>query len=224
METMLRQHLLRARQHMKESADKRRSDRVFQVDDRVFLKLQPYLQRSVATRANTKLSFKYFGPFQVIQKVGNVAYKLKLPETSTVHPVFHVSQLRSALPPSENALEELPHEAAPQPEPVEVLDSRIHHRAGVDVPQVLVRWTDQPAALATWEDREELRLYFPAATAWGQAASQGRGNVMAPPTSSATPGAATSTTKAQTEIEAHGRPTRARKGSERYPAHSWVTG
>ena len=44
MEALLRQHLLRARQQMKDSADKKRSVRIFAVDDRVFLKIQPYIQ------------------------------------------------------------------------------------------------------------------------------------------------------------------------------------
>lgn len=50
---------------MKKQADKRRSERVFQIGDQVFLKLQPYIQSSVAHRANHKLAFKFFGPFTV---------------------------------------------------------------------------------------------------------------------------------------------------------------
>ena len=60
----------------------------------VYLKLQLYIQSSVAVRANHKLSYKYFGPYEVLQRVGAVAYKLKLPDSSHVHPVFHVSQLK----------------------------------------------------------------------------------------------------------------------------------
>jgi hypothetical protein len=63
---LLQQHLLRAQQHMKVTADKTRSDREFSVDDWVYLKLQPYIQRSLATRANPKVAFQYFGPFHVL--------------------------------------------------------------------------------------------------------------------------------------------------------------
>jgi hypothetical protein len=62
--------------------------------DMVYLKLQPYVQTSVAARASHKLSYKYFGPFEILQKIGQVAYKLKLLESATVHHVFHVLQLR----------------------------------------------------------------------------------------------------------------------------------
>jgi hypothetical protein len=61
---------------MKSQADKCSSEREFQVGDKVYLKLQTYVQSSIATRANRKVSFKYFGPYTILQKVGKVAYKL----------------------------------------------------------------------------------------------------------------------------------------------------
>lgn len=147
----------------------------------MFLKIQPYIQLSLATRANQKLSFRYFGPFQVVQRVGQVAYKLRLPTACSIHPVFHVSQLRRALPPTEQALQELPSEAANSPETVEIIDTRLHRRGTRQVPQVLIRWTDQPASVATWEDRDELQHHYPTAPAWGQVVSQDGGGGMLRP-------------------------------------------
>lgn len=60
----------------------------------VFLKLQPYVQSSLACHSCNKLSFKFFGPFKIIQHVGTVAYKLELPSSASIHNVFHVSQLK----------------------------------------------------------------------------------------------------------------------------------
>jgi hypothetical protein len=67
---------------MKSQADKHRRERVFAVGDRVFLRLQPYIQSSVARRSNRKLAFKFFGPFSVLARVGEVAYRLDLPPSS----------------------------------------------------------------------------------------------------------------------------------------------
>ena len=91
MNTLIQQHLARAQKRMKTQADKSRSEHQFAVGDWVYLRLQPYVQTSLAPCANQKLAFKFFGPFQVIARVGDVAYKLKLSEDLAIHPVFHVS-------------------------------------------------------------------------------------------------------------------------------------
>lgn len=82
MQQLLQDNLSKAQERMKLYADKRRSEREFQVGDIVFLKLQPYKQSSIYIRRNLKLSSKYYGPYKILEKVGSVAYKLELPATS----------------------------------------------------------------------------------------------------------------------------------------------
>jgi hypothetical protein len=127
---LLQQHLQHARQHMKLVADKKRIERVFAVGDWVFLKMQPYVQKSLATRANPKLAFRYFGPFQVLQRVGGTSYKLQLPDGCLIHSVIHVSQLRHGVPPSTPVITDLPAPSASPPEPVKVLEMRLYKHGG----------------------------------------------------------------------------------------------
>lgn len=79
---------------MKQQADKRRSERAFEVGDWVLLKLQAYRQQSVERRRSEKLSPRFFGPYEILEKVGPVAYKLKLPEHAKMHSTLHVSLLK----------------------------------------------------------------------------------------------------------------------------------
>jgi hypothetical protein len=85
---------------MKHQADKGCTERTFAVGDSVFWKLLPYIQSSVAPRAHHKLLFKYYGPYTVLERVGEVAYRLALPEGNRIHPVIHVSQLKKAVGPN----------------------------------------------------------------------------------------------------------------------------
>jgi hypothetical protein len=146
---------------MKKAADKNRSERNFEVGDHVFVKLQPYVQSSLAPRANQKLAFRFFGPFPIVSKIGTVAYKLPLPPSSAVHPVFHVSQLKRAVG-SSVAVAQLPDQLDGLQIPEKVLQRRLGP-AGVS--QALIQWSGFPSSLATWEDVIPLRQRFPNAPA-----------------------------------------------------------
>lgn len=89
---LLQFHLLRAQHRMRQNADLHRIERSFEIGDYVYVKLQPYRQQSAVIRSNNKLSLKFFGPYMIIDRCGAVAYKLELPPSSLIHPVFHVFQ------------------------------------------------------------------------------------------------------------------------------------
>lgn len=181
---LLQQQLLRAQARMCKQADKHRVERVFQVGDSVYLKLQPYVQTSIARRSTQKLAFKFFGPYTILKRVGAVAYKLDLPAGSQIHDVVHVSQLKRHLPPQTEVSDAnliLQGDENQVVQPLQILASRSIQRGGVTIPQVHVAWDADTPPSATWEDAFALQQRFPDALAWGQASSQGVGHVTAQP-------------------------------------------
>ncbi|WVZ69494.1 hypothetical protein U9M48_018269 [Paspalum notatum var. saurae] len=88
MIAVVKQHLHRAKHRMKKQVDKGRTERMFAVGESVFLKLQPYVQSSLAPRSNQKLAFKFFGPFQIVAKCGSVAYTRSFPSIVVFIPPF----------------------------------------------------------------------------------------------------------------------------------------
>ncbi|GJR30122.1 putative reverse transcriptase domain-containing protein [Tanacetum coccineum] len=93
----IKERLKTARSRQKSYADKRRKPLEFQVGDRVLLKVSPW-KGVVQFGKKGKLAPRYVGPFEIVERVGPVAYRLKLPqELSCVHDMFHVSNLKKCL-------------------------------------------------------------------------------------------------------------------------------
>ena len=160
---MLQFHLKRSQDRMKSMADKHRSERSFEVGMKVYLKLQPYRQASVRQGVHHKFSAKYYGPFIIIAKVGQVAYKLQLPQDSQIHPVFHVSQLKLCKGDTQE-VGILPHcgpDGVLSAEPEAIIGRRLAKMNNRAVMYVLVKWVNQPEENATWELYSELIERFP---------------------------------------------------------------
>jgi hypothetical protein len=189
MQELVHQHLLWAQARMKKQAYQHHSECSFAVGEWVYLKLQPYAQSSMMSRAHHKLSFKYFGPYQITSHVGAVVYHLQLPDHYLIHLVVHVSQLKLVAGFKGTASPTLPMSLPERRVPIRVLQTRGLSKSNRLVQQVLVEWSGLPLELATWEDQEALRQCFPFAPAWGQAGFEGprsvtnQGDVAEPGTS-----------------------------------------
>jgi hypothetical protein len=153
---LLKDNLVMAQNRMKQQADQHRSEREFEVGDWVFLRLQPYKQMSLKQqKKDNKLAPKYYGPYKVLQRIGSMAYKLELPPSSRVHPVFHVSCLKKVIDnkiPVQTILPEINEEGKIILEPETILETRIKQLRNRAITEYLVKWKNLLVEEATWED------------------------------------------------------------------------
>ena len=106
---------------------------------------------------NNKLSPKYYGPYQIMQKIGSVAYKLELPPTTKIHLVFHVSCLKKVIGhniPTQTTLPELDEEGRIILEPEYIRQTRTKTLRNRTITEYLIQWKKLPVEDATWEDEE----------------------------------------------------------------------
>ena len=143
----------------------RRRDLKFAVGDQVLLRVSP-TKGIVRFGTTGKLSPRYIGPFDIIARVGSLAYRLKLPESmSGVHNVFHVSMLRKYLRDPEHKIDLEPitvqQDLTMECRPVRILESseRVMRRRSIKYVKVL--WTNQSEREATWELEEQMRKKYP---------------------------------------------------------------
>ncbi|KAJ0556028.1 putative nucleotidyltransferase, Ribonuclease H [Helianthus annuus] len=161
----IRQRMAAARDRQKAYADKRRKPLEFEVGDRVLLKVSPW-KGVVRFGKRGKLNPRYVGPFEIIEKIGKVAYKLKLPaELGAVHNVFHVSNLKKCL--SDETLiipfKELTIDERLQfvEEPVEITDRDVKVLKHKRIPLVRVRWNSKRGPEYTWEREDRMTEKYP---------------------------------------------------------------
>ena len=91
---LIRDRLKVAQSRQKSYADSKRKETVYEVGDRVYLRVSP-LRGIKCFGVKGKLAPHFVGPYKVLERMGEVAYKLELPEgLSGVHDMFHISQLK----------------------------------------------------------------------------------------------------------------------------------
>nr|GEV73235.1 putative reverse transcriptase domain-containing protein [Tanacetum cinerariifolium] len=149
------------RDRQKSYADRKRKPMDFQVGNRVMLKVSPW-KGVVRFGKRGKLNPRYIGPFQVLSKVGDVAYRLELPQQlSRVHNMFHVLNLNKYL--SDESLV-IPLEGLHVDdklqfveEPIEIMDREIKRLNRSRIPIIKVRWNSKRSPEFTWEREDQFK-------------------------------------------------------------------
>ncbi|GJV70069.1 putative reverse transcriptase domain-containing protein [Tanacetum coccineum] len=161
----IKQRMQAARDRQKSYADLKRKPMEFQVGDKVMLKVSPW-KGVVRFGKRGKLNPRYVGPFKVIERVGEVAYKLELPEElSRVHNTFHVSNLKKchadeplAVPLDGLNLDDKLHFVE---EPVEIVGREVKRLKRSQIPLVKVRWNSKRGPEFTWEREDQFKKKYP---------------------------------------------------------------
>ncbi|KAL0549604.1 hypothetical protein IC582_014090 [Cucumis melo] len=158
-----RMHTAQSRQ--KSYADVRRKDLEFEIGDKVFLKVAP-MKGVLRFERRGKLSPRFVGPFEILERIGHVAYRLALPPSlSTVHDVFHVSMLRKYVPDPSHVVDYEPLEIDENlgyvEQPIEVLAREVKSLRNKEIPLVKVLWRNHRVEEATWEREDDMRSRYP---------------------------------------------------------------
>ena len=166
---LVRRRLQAAQDRQKALADRHRRPLRLDVGQRVLLRVTP-LRRIAHLGRRGKLSPRYIGPFEVVEKVNDVAFRLRLPEDlSKIHDVFHVSQLKPWIESSDNNEGmlvtskdiELQNDLTYKAKPVKIVDRQVKRLRNKVIPQVRVQWDDLSGKQDTWEDEACMRREFP---------------------------------------------------------------
>ncbi|GKE94900.1 hypothetical protein Tco_1579755, partial [Tanacetum coccineum] len=113
-----------------------------------------------------KLAPRYVGPFEILKRIGPVAYRLRLPEElSSVHDTFHVSNLKKCLADANLhvPLNEIKIDKTLRfvEEPVEIMDREIKKLKRSKIALVKVRWNSKRGSEFTWERKDHMKSKYP---------------------------------------------------------------
>ncbi|WMV41603.1 hypothetical protein MTR67_034988 [Solanum verrucosum] len=146
-------------------ADNRKRDLECEVGDWVYLKISP-MKGVMRFGRKGKLSPRYVGPYEILKRVGKVAYEFKLPiELAPIHSVFHISMLKKCIgdPVSILPLEGLGvnENLSDEEVSVEILDHQLKKLRNKEVSSVKVLWRNHLVEGATWEHEADMKSRYP---------------------------------------------------------------
>ena len=157
----IRQHLLKAQSRQKSYADVQRRPLEFEVGDHVSLKVIPK-REVVRFGKRGKLSPRFIGPFEILERIGTVAYRLVLPPSMTG---VHVSMLRKYTPDPVHVVDwgqiEVNTDGTFEEGPVCILDSRDQVLRSKTMSLVRVLWRHYGVEESTWECEDTMRATYP---------------------------------------------------------------
>ena len=158
-------NLKTARDRQRSYADNRRRDLQFKIGDRIFLNISPW-KGVLRFRRRGKLSSRFIGPYEIVSKVGPVAYRLKLPpELSRIHDTYHVRILRKYIPDPSHVLREQPIQLKEnltyEETPMQIVDCKEQVLRSKVIPLVKVLWKNHEREAATWEPEALMRRQYP---------------------------------------------------------------
>ncbi|KAK2415814.1 hypothetical protein QL285_038265 [Trifolium repens] len=161
----IREKMKVAQSRQKSYAKRRRRMLKFEEGDHVFLRVTPKLGLRGIFKTK-KLCPRYIGPYQILRRVGPIAYQLALPRSmSGLHDVFHVSQLRKYIPDPFQAVElehiDLQPDLTYQPDPVRIVDRDVKTLRNKKIPVVKVEWSQSPDGEFTWELESDMKEHYP---------------------------------------------------------------
>eukprot|EP00253_Pinus_taeda_P034520 PITA_34520 len=136
-------------------------DQLLQSRSTMLAHLRENIHQAQNRMKQQKLSPKFYEPYQVLQRIGEVAYKLALPPTAKIHPVFHVSCLKKVIGNNfriRTSLPELDEEGSIWLQPEQVLDTQEWPLRGRVIKEVLIKWKDTSED-ATWEPTTILQQF-----------------------------------------------------------------
>ena len=162
---MVRERLKVATDRQKSYAVMKRNDIRYEIGEKVFLKVSPW-KKVMRFGKKGKLSPRFIGLYEVIEKVGPVAYHLALPpELENIHNVFHVSLLQRYRSNPSHVISLVTIELRPdltyEEEPVEILAREVKELQNKKIPLVKVLWRNHKTKEATWESEETMRQQYP---------------------------------------------------------------
>ncbi|XP_074277601.1 uncharacterized protein LOC141601237 [Silene latifolia] len=162
---IIRQKMRAAQDRQKSYADLKRSEIELVVGDKVLLKVSP-MKGVMRFGKRGKLGQKYIGPYHILDRGREVAYRLTLPPAlGRVHNVFHVSQLRKHVSDSTHVLEpehvDIDEQLSYVEEPKEILDRKVRKTRNGETTLVKVLWSNHKVEEATWEAEAAMRDKYP---------------------------------------------------------------